>query len=280
MVHDALMNPLELSSVRQFQRNPDKTTSSYSFIPTTKVIEQLADSGWHVVAGNQTKVKDPMREGYQRHYLKLENPELNTLLPTIGKPQMLLKNSHEGSSSFQLLSAFKIFVCSNGAVSHSGDIGDVRVLHKGFSEELFQKAIQDFLIRIPKMVTQVEEWQSISLDKTDQLKLAQDFIEMRFDPITDSFGHSTGNYPIAAEHALHNRRWGEKSTNLWTAFNNIQENLLEKGLPNAGRRNANGRKIPIRAVKSLDANVRLNKQLWELTAAMADQKLGRLSYAI
>jgi hypothetical protein len=276
MVHNPHINPLELSSINAFQRNVSTTTEQYNFINTRAVLDQLADNGWHPVAANQAKVKDISKEGFQKHFVKLENPNLNTMLPSIGKPQMLLRHSHDGSSSLNLLAAFKIFVCSNGAVSHSGDIGDVRVLHRGFNEEKLQLAIDTFVKRIPIMVTQVDEWQSIRLEPLEQLALAQQAIELRFDPITDSFGNPTSFYPVRPEQVLKSRRYGERPDTLWNAFNNLQENLIEKG-GLTGARNANNRRIPIRAVKGIDSNIKLNKAFWALSAHMADIKQGRTS---
>jgi hypothetical protein len=274
MVHNPHINPLELSSINAFQRNVETTTPHYNFINTRAVLEQLADNGWEPVAANQAKVKDISKEGFQKHFVKLENPSLNALLPTVGKPQMLLRHAHDGTSALNLLSAFKIFVCSNGAVSHSGDIGDVRVLHRGFNEEKLQSAIDTFVKRIPIMVTQVEEWQSVQLSQQEQYLLAQQAIELRFDPITNSFGETTSQYPVRPEQVLQSRRFGERPTNLWTAFNNLQENLIEKG-GLIGARNANNRRIPIRAVRGIDSNIKLNKAFWALSAHMADLKLGR-----
>lgn len=273
-MHNPEVDPMDFSSVLQTERSPLHTSSSYNFISTQRVLEQLNDNGWHVVSGNQAKVKKPTKEGFQKHALKLENPSLNSLLPTVGKPQMLLRNAHEGSSSLNLLAAFHIFVCSNGAVSHSGDIGDIRILHRAFSEELMQAALAEFTKRIPKMVVQVEEWNSVKLTELDALDFSRKAIEMRFDPIKDAYGVDTSRYPVRAESALQSRRWGESPTTLWNAFNNLQENLIEKG-GLRGSRNANGRLIPIRAVKGVDSNIKLNRQLWELAAATADQKLGR-----
>lgn len=272
-MHNSNLDPMDLSSIQAFQRNVDTTTENYKFINTRAVLEQLADSGWQPVAANQAKVRDISKEGFQKHFVKLENPALNELLPTIGKPQMLLRHAHDGTSSLNLLSAFKIFVCSNGAVSHSGDIGDVRVLHRGFTEEKLQLAIGEFVKRIPLMVTQVEEWQGIKLDGEEQRLLAQQAIELRFDPLTNSFGEPTTSYPVIPEQVLRSRRYGEQSTTLWNAFNNLQENLIEKG--GVRTRSINGRRNSVRAVKGVDSNIKLNKAFWALSAHMANIKMGR-----
>ena len=272
-MHNSNIDPMDLSSIQAFQRNVDTTTENYKFINTRAVLEQLADSGWQPIAANQAKVRDISKEGFQKHFVKLENPALNALLPTVGKPQMLLRHAHDGTSALNLLTAFKIFVCSNGAVSHSGDIGDVRVLHRGFTEEKLQTAIGEFVQRIPLMVTQVEQWQGISLTQQEQYLLAQQAIELRFDPITNSYGEPTANYPVRPDQVLRSRRYGEKADTLWNAFNNLQENLIEKG-GLTGARNANNRRIPIRAVKGIDSNIKLNKAFWALSAHMAELKTG------
>jgi len=262
---------LDLSSIRAVQRNVDTTSENYRFSDVRKRLEMFNDYGYHAVAANQAKVRDVTREGFQKFNIKLENPELNMLLPTIGKPQLLYQGSHDGTTAEKFLAALHIFVCSNGAVSSSGEIGDIRLTHVNNDEDAFREALRQFISRIPKMVTSVEAWQNVKLDQHEQLLLAQQAIELRFDALTDSYGLPTKNFPVAAHEVLRPRRYGENPTNLWNAYNNLQENLIEKGGVR-GNRNAKGRRIGIRKVGGIDANTKLNQGLWALTEKMAELK--------
>ena len=61
----------------------------------------------------QTRVRDPGRRGYTKHMLRLRrNGEIN------GQhvPEIILLNSHDGTSSYQMLPGYFRFVCQNGCV--------------------------------------------------------------------------------------------------------------------------------------------------------------------
>lgn len=266
-----------LRSVNAVQRNHLTTSEAYRFIDTNLVLEQLADSGWRPTAANESKTRKPERAGFQKHAIKLSHPEFSQMLPGIAKPSMLLRHSHDGSSSLQLLTALDVFLCANGIVRSSGDLGEVRILHRGYTENKLRQAVAEFLRRAPEMVTQVKEWHEVELAREEQLALTQAAIELRFDPITNVYGEPTNNYPVTPQQVFQPRRSAEAAPTLWNTFNVIQENLIDKG--GIRTRNAQNRRVTTRAVKSVDANTKLNQALWALTAKMADIKLNRSAHA-
>lgn len=75
----------------------------------------------------QTRVRDEGKREHTKHMLRLRHAsqingaEANKIVPL---------NSHDGTSSYQMLAGMFRFVCSNGLVC--GDtVADVRVPHKG-----------------------------------------------------------------------------------------------------------------------------------------------------
>ncbi|WP_270523096.1 DUF932 domain-containing protein, partial [Escherichia coli] len=94
----------------------DKHTSrsqNYTYIPT--------------IFACQTRVRDPGRRGYTKHMLRLRRAgEIN------GEhvPEIILLNSHDGTSSYQMLPGYFRFVCQNGCVCGQS-LGEVRVPHRG-----------------------------------------------------------------------------------------------------------------------------------------------------
>ena len=70
---------------------------------------------------------------------------------------------------------------------------------------------------------------------------------------------------------LRPRRPEDASSDLWTTFNRVQENVIAGGL-SAVQRDANGRRVrrvSTRRINGIDQDVRLNRALWELAAKMA-----------
>ena len=76
--------------------------------------------------------------------------------------------------------------------------------------------------------------------------------------------------PVTETQILEARRFEDRKDDLWTTFNRLQENLIQRGgLPG---RTASGRTTRTRPVEGIDQNVKLNRALWTLTEAMAALK--------
>ena len=90
----------------------------YTYIPTITVLESLQREGFQPFFACQTRVRDPGRRGYTKHMLRLRrNGEIN------GQhvPEIILLNSHDGTSSYQMLPGYFRFVCQNGCVCGGPD---------------------------------------------------------------------------------------------------------------------------------------------------------------
>ncbi len=99
----------------------------YAYIPTITVLENLQREGFQPFFACQTRVRDPGRRGYTKHMLRLRRDgEIN------GEhvPEIILLNSHDGTSSYQMLPGYFRFVCQNGCVCGQS-LGEVRVPHRG-----------------------------------------------------------------------------------------------------------------------------------------------------
>ena len=99
----------------------------YAYIPTITVLESLQREGFQPFFACQTRVRDPGRRGYTKHMLRLRRAgEIN------GEhvPEIILLNSHDGTSSYQMLPGYFRFVCQNGCVCGQS-LGEVRVPHRG-----------------------------------------------------------------------------------------------------------------------------------------------------
>ncbi len=83
----------------------------YAYIPTITVLENLQREGFQPFFACQTRVRDQSRREYTKHMLRLRRAgEIN------GQhvPEIILLNSHDGTSSYQMLPGYFRFVCQNG----------------------------------------------------------------------------------------------------------------------------------------------------------------------
>ncbi|MFX1025283.1 DUF932 domain-containing protein, partial [Escherichia coli] len=79
----------------------------YAYIPTITVLENLQREGFQPFFAYQTRVRDQSRREYTKHMLRLRRAgEIN------GEhvPEIILLNSHDGTSSYQMLPGYFRFV--------------------------------------------------------------------------------------------------------------------------------------------------------------------------
>lgn len=239
----------------------------YGFIPTSQVLQGLRNEGFEVVKAGQTRCRDEGKTAFTKHLLRLRHPDASRLVAVGDEiPEIVLVNSHDGTSSYQLSAGWFRLVCLNGLVVASSTIDDVKVRHSGNVVDNVIEGSCRVIENLKQIAPIVESYRGIQLDRREQHALATAAIELRWgsDPET---GNSLA--PVTAEKLLAPRRIADRNADLWTTFNVVQENLIKGGL--AGK-NATGRNTSTRAVAGVDANVRLNKALWTLAEALGTHK--------
>ena len=103
-----------------------RLSTSYGFIDTRPLVETALAAGFQVTSAMATRSRrDPASA---KHMVRLRHPD------AIGNnaevPEIILLNSHDGTSSYQLLAGFFRMVCSNGLIA--GNVqNDVRIRHSG-----------------------------------------------------------------------------------------------------------------------------------------------------
>jgi hypothetical protein len=99
----------------------------YAYIPTISLLDSLQRECFQPFFACQTRVRDPRRREHTKHMLRLRREGQIT-----GKqvPEIILLNSHDGTSSYQMLPGLFRAVCQNGLVCGES-FGEVRVPHKG-----------------------------------------------------------------------------------------------------------------------------------------------------
>ncbi|MEA3405373.1 MAG: DUF932 domain-containing protein, partial [Pseudomonadota bacterium] len=113
-----------------FAESPDKAVSDrYGFVPTIDVVSALQNEGWYPVRAQQTNVRDPSRKSLARHMIRFRQDPDRQMTVGDSIAELVLTNSHDRSSAYQLdLGLFRL-VCSNGMVAPTAGLGSVRVKH-------------------------------------------------------------------------------------------------------------------------------------------------------
>ena len=231
----------------------------YAFIPTIHVLEGLRKEGFQPFEVRQTKCRDEGKRDFTKHLIRLRHADAITSQGEV--PEIVLLNSHDGTSSYQLLAGLFRFVCSNGLIA--GDIcNDIRVRHSGRVVDDVIEGSYRVLDNIKLVQDRVEQYRAIDLAPEEQNAFAQSAALLRWDE---------DKVPVDAERILAVRRWEDRKTDLWTTFNRAQENLLNGGLRG---RTTTGKRTTTRAVGGVNENVKLNRALWTLADSLARFKAG------
>jgi len=230
----------------------------YTYIPTIDVLRGLAREGFEpfMVAQGHSRVEG--KTGYTKHMIRLRHGRQGTVLPEAN--EIILINSHDGASSYQMLAGVFRFVCSNGLVV--GTIAnDIRIPHKGdIQHQVIEGAVR-VLDDFRAVDESVQAMKALALRPDEQQAFATGALVLRYGDRTD--GQPLA--PITAAQLNEPRRAEDFGYSLWSTFQRIQENALRGGLQG---RTAQGHRMRTREVASIDRGVGLNRALWVLAEEM------------
>ena len=230
----------------------------YTYIPTIDVLRGLRKEGFEPFMVAQSKSRIEGKSEFTKHMIRMRHAgQVN------GKPEaneIILINSHDGASSYQMLAGVFRFVCCNGLVV--GDISnDIRVPHRGdIQGEVIEGAfrvLEDF----EAVDASTEGMKALELEPEEEHAFATAALTLRY----GERGEGQPPAPVTAEQLLQARRPEDRGHDLWTSLQRVQENSLRGGQPG---RTPQGRRTHTRAVGSIDRSVSLNRALWVLAEEM------------
>lgn len=236
----------------------------YAFVPTAHIVSRLRDSGWSPVMASEQSVRLDGRRGFQKHLLRFQRRDAQ---PVAGEysPELVLINSHDRSSAYQLHAGLFRFVCGNGMIIADTTFERVSIRHSGFTPDEVTEASFKLLDGIPAITSRVEAFKQRQLTAHELQTFAGEALRLRFEDVNAA--------PINPAKLLESRRSEDKGDNLWHVFNRVQENLLRGGQLDYSRRREDGHRFPrTRAIAGLDQNIRLNRELWNLAERVANHE--------
>ncbi|RTP86043.1 DUF932 domain-containing protein [Enterobacter asburiae] len=224
----------------------ESRSDRYTYIPTITLLDSLKQEGFQPFFACQTRVRDQSKREHTKHMLRLRREGQIT-----GKqvPEIILLNSHDGSSSYQMLPGLFRAVCQNGLICGES-FGEVRVPHKGNVVEKVIEGAYEVLGIFDQVEEKRDAMQSLLLPPPAQQAMAKAALTYRF---------GEEHQPVTESQILTPRRYEDRQDDLWTVFNRIQESLLKGGLPG---RTAQGKRTHTRAVNGIDGDIKLNRALW------------------
>ncbi|WP_175926338.1 DUF932 domain-containing protein [Burkholderia cepacia] len=236
----------------------DSRSARYTFIPTAEPLAALRREGFQPMMVCQTRVRQDDRREFTKHMIRLRH---TTQVNGEEANEIILLNSHDGTSSFQLLAGMFRFVCHNGLVC-GNVVDDIRVHHKGDIVGRIIEGAYEVLRGFDRIDTSRDAMRAVALDDGEALAFARSALTLKYDA-------SDKPAPITEQQLLTTERHEDRGRDLWTTFNRVQEHLIRGGLP---ARNATGRRVRTRGVHGIDQNIHVNRALWILADEMRKLK--------
>jgi len=239
-----------------------RVSSKYTFVPTSSVLNALIVEGWQPRMVAEARVRDETREGFQRHMMRFSRPNGGT----IGKlgdsyPEIVVVNSHDRSSGYQLYAGIFRMVCSNGMIVQDMDMGSMSVRHVGLSTDKIIEASYEVIKEFPQIESRITAMQSVKLLPNQRVEFATKALALRF----------PDGAPFKPDKLLSSWRSEDQGSSLWSTLNVVQENLMRGGQRTLTMNQETNRfrRGTVRAVKSIATDLKLNRGVW----ALADQYL-------
>jgi len=135
-------------------------SNRYSFLPTSSILKGMRENGWVPVRAEQQSVRTEARRGFQKHLIRFARAEyLETWKKNQVRPEVVLLNSHDKSSAYQLHCGLFRLVCSNGLVVADATFQRISIKHSGFNPDSVIEASFKVLRAVPDIMKKVQLFQ-------------------------------------------------------------------------------------------------------------------------
>jgi hypothetical protein len=246
----------------------------YTYIPTIDVLRSLRREGFEpfMVAQGASRIEG--KSEFTKHMVRLRHARdmPGAWQAREEAPEVILINSHDGASSYQMLAGMFRHACQNGLIV--GDVvQDIRIAHKGRVQHEVTEAAFQVLDQFGRVHRHMAAMKTMLLSPNEQTALATAALALRFGARVVEEGGEHVPAPVTAAQLLEPRRREDFGSDLWSIFQRVSENALRGGQPGRG---AHGRRLHTRAVTGIDRHVTLSRAMWGLADEMRSIKAGSL----
>jgi len=237
----------------------DTLSSKYQLVKTADIVSQLEAKGYVVDSFKSNNVRKKSKQGYQKHVVRLSN---ETTLQKVGdtRLQLVLTNSHDGTTPLKLSLGFFRLVCSNGAV-----VGETfesyTVKHIGTSVPLqVEEALEKIVAQAGKLRDTIVSMRNVVLTSAAIKELEEKAVVLRSNKLNNGMRIVDGFTmpPIKREE--------DGPNDLYTVYQRTQEALIRGGIVVSLKDNTTGqiKTRKLAAVRSITTDTIINSELFDL----------------
>lgn len=235
-------------------------STKYAHVDSLAIHKVLRDNGFTEAGYKQAGVRKQEKVGFQRH-MSVFNRAGMTDGPE-GNFNVILMNSHDGTSAVRLELGYFRMVCENQLIN--SEVG-LKVAHKGDVLERLNQGI-------PMLLKAYEDYRALK-ERLSSVKLTQEQInEMVFEAlrIRELDAMQVEDVELKQRIIDHNmramnhaRRYQDQGDDAWRVLNRLQENVIKGSKYDFMNFTEAGSVVfrKLRAVNNIDRLVRYNKQL-------------------
>ena len=242
------------TTLAKLTTEPAPTVSpNYVFLSTAQAHAVLADFGFF-----ESRYKQGKGTGYQKHVSIFER---ETDSDEDGRFNLMLLNSHNGTSSLRLEAGYFRVLCENQLVH--GKVG-VRIQHRGQALDRFAEAIPFVLQQMQAFKETKTLLRDKVMDDDARFELANFALQIRG---VNTDGLDELSTLRNQQNILTSRRSQDRGPSAWHRFNVVQENIIKGGVRLYQGENYRMLRPITAAERLLDINQRLTEKAVELARA-------------
>jgi hypothetical protein len=250
---------LSLETIRQqapaiFSTSPSpKMSSKYTFVPTIEILENFDREGWKVYSAKQLGSGQ-----FSSHEIRLRNGEL----PQVGDSlvEAVIRNSHNGMSTFSVSAGLFRLVCSNGLTVPTSVADAITVKHMKVDMGAVRMITDEFADRLPLIQRSVGRMETTFLNEERTMDMLNKSSLIRWEK---------GSVPSSLNltDLINPERSEDTGNSVWKVFNVIQEKFVRGGTKYQSKK---GRLVTMKELKNFHNINKINTSLWELADSYCD----------
>lgn len=224
-----------------------RMSNKYTFVPTFEIIENFEREGWKVYSASQLGSGQ-----YASHQIRLRNGEL----PQVGDSlvEAIIKNSHNGLSTFSVSAGLHRLVCSNGLTVPTSVADTINLKHMKVDLSVVRQITDEFADRLPMIQRSVGRMESTFLNEENTMDMLTKASLIRW---------NKGSLPTSMnlQNLIQPERTDDVGNSVWKVFNVIQEKFVRGGTQYKSNK---GRLVSMKELKNFQSINKINTGLWEL----------------
>lgn len=224
----------------------------YNLFKTVDVINALREEGYFPVYARTNGTRNQSAHNSvdtRKHMVRFTHRDFieSPFAVNDERPELILTNSHDGSSSFQIIAGLFRKICSNGMMVMQQGVEERRIRHIGHTLDEVINSSLDVARSLDCVMDTVNTMKGINLNEKQRRDLAAEIAEARF-------GKNNVKTPEAL---LTLRRYEDNwQPSLYNTFNVIQENMIKGGQRVTDR--------VMRPITNIDTDININQRMWNI----------------